>query len=507
MFTNRFHNPFKLFKRIDHFGKTPQLYFDRKSKHGSAFGGFMTLLVISLAVYLLYRQINSWIGFENVTIIASTTNFNNIDLIAHNISKVYNFTPQNFYPYFTISALLSNGTSLNLTGLRNYIFINLTYTNQYYERVSLDYEPCYFKKQDSFLNLEADLLAKDGEEQSNWSICLKNPPAIGMYPDIESNQLNLTAINLQVYLCKNQVFCANEPEMKHMLKYVSIAINMPRTTFDYSSKESQSKHLYEAETYYLDFVNAKYVNSYLAPVFLFSDYGVFSDDYHLDSTDFNVDKKYIDTYFRDIDEPSFSYYIQLGSTNYYNYRRNQKLQDVIGSFGGLIGLIIRFTNIICIFYNSRSFKEKLLNNSFRFSSKDEQTATFAKCKKLKFGFCEKLLFSFKANRKGIYKNAMNYFYEFMDLKKIILRMQEIEKMKQILFDPQQLLLFEMIPKPVVSDYDTRDQFKIEKIKASTEKKTIKIPEICLNLKDKSSEVNQRLLNLLEKDSKSGKLTF
>ena len=85
--------------------------------------------------------------------------------------------------------------------------------------------------------------------------------------------------------------------------------------------------------------------------------------------------------------------------------------------------------------------------------------------------------------------------------------KQFEKMKQILFDPQQLLLFEMIPKPVVSDYDTRDQFKIEKIKASTEKKTIKIPEICLNLKDKSSEVNQRLLNLLEKDSKSGKLTF
>ena len=37
------------------------------------------------------------------------------------------------------------------------------------------------------------------------------------------------------------------------------------------------------------------------------------------------------------------------------------------------------------------------------------------------------------------------------------------RMKQILFDPQQLLLFEMIPKPVVSDYDTRDQFKIVKI--------------------------------------------
>ena len=83
-------------------------------------------------------------------------------------------------------------------------------------------------------------------------------------------------------------------------------------------------------------------------------------------------------------------------------------------------------------------------------------------------------------------------------------MQDIEKMKQILFDPQQLLLFEMIPKPIISDYENRNQFKIEKIKASTEKKKMKISNILENLKDKYSLVNQRLLNLLEKD-KNGKI--
>lgn len=51
----------------------------------------------------------------------------------------------------------------------------------------------------------------------------------------------------------------------------------------------------------------------------------------------------------------------------------------------------------------------------------------------------------KSNK--IYFEAFKNLYEYMDIKNIIKRLQDIDKLKMILFDEKQRFAFEMLPKP------------------------------------------------------------
>lgn len=49
--------------------------------------------------------------------------------------------------------------------------------------------------------------------------------------------------------------------------------------------------------------------------------------------------------------------------------------------------------------------------------------------------------------KEIYTEALDYLYEYLDIKNIIKRLQDVDKLKMVLFDENQRKLFETIPKP------------------------------------------------------------
>lgn len=59
-------------------------------------------------------------------------------------------------------------------------------------------------------------------------------------------------------------------------------------------------------------------------------------------------------------------------------------------------------------------------------------------------------------RKKIYREALEHLYEYLDITNIIKRLQDIDKLKMVLFDENQRKLFETIPKPGLIGKSTCD---------------------------------------------------
>ena len=97
---------------------------------------------------------------------------------------------------------------------------------------------------------------------------------------------------------------------------------------------------------------------------------------------------------------------------------------------------------------------------------------------------------------------MFLFYEYMDLKSIIKKLQDVEKLKQILLDEEQKELFEQIPKPIIFDQEKSLLFYSKaKKKKSTVDTFKRINTVYDKLQDKTSKINQRLLTLIDQNDK------
>lgn len=60
------------------------------------------------------------------------------------------------------------------------------------------------------------------------------------------------------------------------------------------------------------------------------------------------------------------------------------------------------------------------------------------------------MFFSNISRNSVYLDAKKYLFEYLDISNIIKRLQDIDKLKMVLFDNQQLQAFEMLPKPTIT---------------------------------------------------------
>ena len=83
---------------------------------------------------------------------------------------------------------------------------------------------------------------------------------------------------------------------------------------------------------------------------LYTDYGLISDDYRVESTNFNAKIDY-DPYIRQsVDDPLFHF--TCGFNFQFYYMRNLKLNEDIGSLGGLINAVVLLGKFFSLTYNS-----------------------------------------------------------------------------------------------------------------------------------------------------------
>lgn len=100
--------------------------------------------------------------------------------------------------------------------------------------------------------------------------------------------------------------------------------------------------------------------------------------------------------------------------------------------------------------------------------------------------------------------SKNFLYEYIDLKKIINRLQDVDKLKSILFNDSQKFFFDMIPKPHLGDNnDTHLKFKAHhirkcKLKVSQDKTIL---EHYQKLHENSSYIDQKIVSLIDDATK------
>ena len=128
-----------------------------------------------------------------------------------------------------------------------------------------------------------------------------------------------------------------------------------------------------------------------------------------------------------------------------------------------------------------------------------------------FNYFLSFFFKFKPKKndnqinREFYDLSCKYLNEYIDLKKIINRLQDIDKLKNILFNDQQRYFFDLIPKPEIfskkNDFMKKKySFAIKNI-LKTKMKSITTNNLLLanyeQLKISPSQINERILNYLD----------
>ena len=124
-----------------------------------------------------------------------------------------------------------------------------------------------------------------------------------------------------------------------------------------------------------------------------------------------------------------------------------------------------------------------------------------KKEEFKFSFFSFICPSFIKN--PAYSKALNYLNQYTSLENIIKLLQDVEKLKLVLFDEKQRRVFEMLPKPGIGneklkkDYLTIESLVDGKKAKRTRESNFKLMNVLNN-----DPLTQRMIKLLEPDMKS-----
>ena len=99
-----------------------------------------------------------------------------------------------------------------------------------------------------------------------------------------------------------------------------------------------------------------------------------------------------------------------------------------------------------------------------------------------------------------YQKGAKHLYEYMDIRKIIKRLQDLDKLKIILLTKDQRKLFEYIPKPDV--IDSKHLFSLESIthyknRAKTRNSTLDVAHVIKRVAENNDPINKRILECLD----------
>lgn len=267
---------------------------------------------------------------------------------------------------------LQNHTQLSYRELKKYFTFNLSVESDLdFPPSSLEYEDCHLRKTYEFLNLDYDNIPENAT--GRWSICIKEPLKLGLI----ANQLKSIAIsptfNFEVMQCRNSSLnnnsCASSKEIKEIAKYISVQVSVPNTIYDFKNQTNPIKRVFKYESYVLDYGLKKIFLKNINPTYLYKDFGLFNDDFRLDSINFNLGQENIDFSIKKEEDSEdnvfFKYQFSISFQIDKYYIRNQKLDDIIGSFGGIISVLYSLGSFICIQLNRTLFISSLINSTFR----------------------------------------------------------------------------------------------------------------------------------------------
>jgi len=487
-----------IISKFDLFGHNVNLFVKGKYKLQSVFGGLFSFSVYALALFLLISNIQN--RSSNLTTISSAQTITKGQMLAENQSKSFIFDKTNYLVYFSMWVDFPNGTSFDLPQNNPYYNQTYFYNDRWNIQRVLPSKNCLNADKYRFIGMAPGNLT----QMSTRSLCLIEPFEMGLFPYPSNTSVDITELSYTVSKCQNStqsnITCKSEDEINEIGPFVKIQADIPNAMYDFNNEINPRTQSYDETIYKLDTSLFKTYTSSMVPYYIKTDIGLINMDYVLDSIDFNSDTTTSDI-FTASNGNLFQYNIQFSYNQQTYYRKNQKIYEIFANLGGFLNLLLLLGHLLCYTFNSLYLTHLIVNYSFNDPKK--KADVLDDDKNFKFSLT-KYLFPF-LYKKTIYYKAISNIIEYMDISNIIRRLQDIDKMKFILFDEEQRRYFEMIPKPAIFrepepispetprlfDLDEIKQSKSMKRQASREK-TTKIDETFM-----TNPVNKRIIELMD----------
>ena len=222
---------------------------------------------------------------------------------------------------------------------------------------------------------------------------------------------------------------------------------------------------------------------------------------------FNPNINYDPNIRKSANDPLYTFIVQNGFTFQNYYLKNLKLNEIVGNLGGLVNAIFLLGKLLCSAYNSIYLRFKIINSTFSHSNTNKMSTSVnskASISTPRNAIASKIarhfsyfgyLFPSKEVRM-FYQKGSNNLHEYLDIRKIIKRLQDIDKLKIILLNENQRNLFERIPNPEVvfltkkPSVENKNKRKIsKKILAKYLPNNLKMPE-------DNDPINKRILECI-----------
>ena len=200
----------------------------------------------------------------------------------------------------------------------------------------------------------------------------------------------------------------------------------------------------------------------------------------------------------------FDLIIQLDKVVKTYERQYDKLQNVLASSGGAFQVLLMFAIIITKPVVSFHFYRDLANDFFEFEIPQKQGGPV---KKLHINLFQYIYSFFSINneflriKRTVWENAKSSIDRNLSLNTILVKIAEIEKIKFLIFDDTQLVLFNQTPKPYIY-FNDRQRFILDTEKRR-KNKTKWDESLFVQKKSKTEADIQAFSELVDKDEKSG----
>ena len=364
-------------------------------------------------------------------------------------------------------------------------------------------KPCKTDHVDIFLGLDEETIKNDIGKTSKNRICIKDSFKMGLIPDVNTSTIKTPAFAFSLYQCanssKNNNSCPSQPEIDYMIKYTTIQTSVPTTVYDFNNAKKPQKITYDYRIPTLDKSMKKKYNNFMTTSILYTDYGVISEEYRLQSTNFNPNLEYDPNLRQEID-PLFVYESELSMNFQIYYLKNLKLTEIAGSLGGLLNMIFLLGKMLCVTYNSIYMRFEMINSAFSHTFAKPSLLQKRRTESLRNSITAKITrnfsyFAYLFPSKEVrifYQKGSRRLHEYLDIRNIIKILQDLDKLKMILLTDDQRKIFEYIPKPDVVDW--KNQLSLDntlkyKTSLKTKKLSKNIPMTMRSLAENNDPIN------------------
>ena len=504
---------------IDFFKEPIRLNY-KSNYHNSSF--LSKILSVLIYAYILYGFITSdMITKENPIIVSQTLNRPHANEIKFDQSK-----------HFSVSLVDSDNNNIIEETIFTMSIGFFQYQNdefgisQLINYTDIVLVPCNV----SHVAFDPDLFQKLGLKNQ---LCLPNRDfSLQGYWDEES----INVLRVSLFLCENSTNfnkCKSSDEINSFFESTKL-FNIYYSTIgsDLVNFENPIQIIYRNEYFIVDVANFKKTYVYLKAAEISTNNGWYFEEKSF-INDFMFDHKEIDLTTRNRESPQVAQFTLFASHNQQiDTRRYQKIDDLFGNLSGTASFFI----FICMFFtkirNDLNIVLETMNTLYSFPIKKNekkilsqsksnsissklsmvQSYAFQKIKKLmdfreksedsklQIGFFSyllgnlKKLIKLKLNRKQkLVFQAQHQYQKEMDLVNILSRLQEIDKLKKIIFNDKQYALFSYLSKPIIP-LDKEEDLSIKREKLLKDFEEIK--------KDSEDNImNANLIKLMDETFK------